>query len=210
MSTDTGEPSLWYQPPAGARSPAWPQNPLLGTVAPSTGNPGSYPARLGETEDAAPTFYYPDVLSAVPATLDDDVVRELSDGLSPLGMSLSRGPAFRAGSEVTLMLTAAPGTTDAPDAWQALQQLRALRGTPPLGPAASAAVDGLALRRLYMTGMPAKEGHGGADRAAVTLFAAPPARADASRVPGVRRPGVAVNDSGVRHPPRLTGADGDP
>ena len=207
MSTDAGKPILWYQPPTGAPSPRWPQNLDLGTDAASTGIPGSLPARLADAEDGAPTFYYPDVLSAVTHTIDDEVIQGFCDALSALGLTVTRGPAFRGGGETTLMLTAA---TERPDAWEALRLLRSLRGTPPLSPAAAAAVDGLALRRLYVIGMPAKDGHGGADRAAVTLLTEPPARAGAARVPGGRRPVVALVDSGVGRHPWLAGAAGDP
>src|SRR2546423_5354969 len=209
MSADTGNPMPWYQPPTATQPPQpwpWPRDLVFGAETPSPWAPGSYPARLGQAEDDAPTLYYPDVLSALAGPLDDGVLQQLSEALAPLGMSIARGPDFRDGSEVTLVLSAAAG---APDAWQALHRLRSIRGTSTLGPAASAAVDGLALRRLYLTGMPAKDGHSGNDRAAVTLLAVPP-RTDPSRVPGGRRPVVAVIDSGVGRHPWLDGTARDP
>lgn len=205
-TTDTGDPTLWYEPPADAQPPSWPSDILLGTEAPSVGIPGTRPARLGRTEDDAPTFYFPDVLSALADTIDEAVIQRLSDALSPLGMSVTRGAAFRGDNEVTLMLSATSGE---PDAWPALQHLRSMPWPKDAGDPADAAVEGLALRRLYITGMPAKEGHAGTDRAAVTLLAVPP-RSDPARVPGGRRPVVAVIDSGVGRHPWLQGPAADP
>ena len=203
---------LWYQPPADAQSLEWPQNVEYDAVGLSVGiPPGSYPARFGAAEDDEPTLYYPDVLSAVADTVDDDVIRELSEALSALNMSIARGPAFRGGHEVTLMLgTIAEGEGE-PEAWAALERLREMAapgdGNPaPLSAKTSAAVKELALRRLYITGMPAKDGHSAGDRAAVTLLAVP-ARTDPSRIPGGRRPVVAIIDSGVGEHPWLTAGD---
>jgi hypothetical protein len=203
---DTGSPTLWYEPPADAQPPEWPSDIIIGTEAPTVGIPGTRPARLGRTEDDAPTFYFPDVLSALVDTIDDAVIQQLNSALATLGMSLTRGAAFRGDSEVTLMLSAATGD---PDAWQALRHLRSMPWPKDADDPTNAAVEGLALRRLYITGMPAKRGHAGTDRAAVTLLAVPP-RSDPARVPGGRRPVVAVIDSGVGRHHWLEGTAADP
>jgi hypothetical protein len=201
MSADNENPTPWYQPPAAAGTPEWPKNLLLGDreLSPFRG-------RLAQTDGGAPTLYRADTLAAPAETVDDDVLAQLNTALAPLHWSVTRGAPGR-GGELVLDLSAADGE---PDAWRALEQLRAVRGVPGTGPAVSAAIGGLDLQRLYFVGMPARDGHAGTPREATTLVGTPPTRSAADRVPGGRRPVVALIDSGVGRHPWLGGADGDP
>jgi len=214
MSTDGENPTRWYQRSAVTQQPQDPPpEPRAGQTGDAAGTPGSHPAKWGPTGGGASTLYYPGALSALADTIDGSVLGELNAGLAELHWSIRRGDALRGGGEVTLVLSAAEGE---PDAWQALQRLHALRGTPALSPAATAAVDGLALRRLYFVGMPdsinsmpARDWHAGTAREAITVVTPPPTRSHPDHVPGGRRPVVAVIDSGIGHHPWLAGAQDD-
>jgi Subtilase family len=206
-SKPDADPIRYYQPPAVVQSPQWPKDVLVGDFGPA-----SLRAKLERTAGGAPTLYRPDTLAALAGTVDDAVLAQLNAGLAPLNWSLTLGDATERGDEVTLKLSAVAGGGPL-DAWQALEQLRSLRGTSGITPATSAAIDGLALQRLYfagLKGLPAKDGHAGVPREAVAMVGAPQVRSAPDWVPGGRRPVVALIDSGVGRHPWLAGADGDP
>ena len=200
------QPQQWYKPGgAGQRLPEWPQSaPLFSNEL------GIYPATWAPAEGGAPTLYRSRSLAAPAGTIDDGVLAALNAALAPYHCSLARGSAAH-GDDETFDISM---TNGAVDAWQTLVQLRGLRDQDSdasgLSPAAVAAIDALALRRLHFVGLPAKDGHAGSVREAVTMFTQPPARSAPSHVPGGRRPVVAVIDSGVGTHPWLAGTDGDP
>jgi hypothetical protein len=197
------QPQQWYQPQPGEMpEPEWPlSGPLYSEEL------AIYPAAWAQADGKAPTLYRTGSLAAPAGAINDGVLGELNAALAP-HCFLARG-SDQHGEDDTFdinMINALP------DAWLTLNQLRDLRHSAgsTLSPAASAAIDGLALRRLHFVGLPAKDGHAGSVREAVTVFTQPPARSAPSHVPGGRRPVVAVIDSGVGQHPWFGDSGDDP
>jgi hypothetical protein len=209
MTADGSNQALWYQPTQRTQAP-YPWRipvPELRSRALTGAEPGLLSAKWDFTEYDMPMLYYPDVLSALTETINDDVLAQFNHALGP-HLSVTRRDTARGGAETNLLITAAAGQPQ-PDAWQAIQHLRSLHQVRAVPPAVLTAIDGLTLRRLYFIGMPAKDGHAGTKREAATLVA-PPARAQPNRVPGGRRPVVALIDSGIYPHPWFAGTDSDP
>jgi hypothetical protein len=180
----------WYQEPppdwGGVRKP-----PEL-NFEPQLDAP--YPVKAGAA-DGLPVVYRTDVLVA-PAGLvaTPALVAELDALLAPRGWTIEPLPPH--GGE-TLWELHGPR----PDAAAALADLRASAAG--ASPEAAAAIAVFALRRQYFVGtpkgMPAKDGHAGAEREARVVLAEPRYRHPAA--PGGRRPVVAIVDTGIgAHP----------
>jgi hypothetical protein len=184
-----------------AENPRPKPDPNGGGPSPSSGN-----WKWNRDVDGAPTLYRPHALSALAETIDDGVLEQLNAALAPLSVTIGRGAAPHGGAELDLALG---GAGREPDAWEALRTLRTLPGRQPVSPAVAAAIDGLELWRYYFLGMPAKEGHAGTAREAVTVLVPPPPRSDPQHVPGGRRPVVALIDSGIGPHPWLDGTATD-
>jgi len=198
------QPQQWYQPRVEQQEPEWPQSAPLYTE-----ELNAYPATWALAEGDAPTLYRTRSLAAPAGAIDDGVLAELNAVLAPFHYSIAHGSTGH-GDDDTFDVSA---TADAAsDAWQTLVRLRSLRSTDgsALSPAASAAIDGLTLRRLHFVGLPAKDGHAGSARGAVTVLTEPPARSAPAHVPGGRRPVVAVIDSGVGPHPWFADSGEDP
>jgi hypothetical protein len=145
------------------------------------------------TDGGAPTVYSIYLLAVTGDPPQPPAVAELEQALAGHGWSLS------VSSDRVLRL----GTQDAanpPDAWVALQALRKFAEADGLSGAAAELVKRLSLHRLAFIGMPAKEGHAGAQRAAVASPLIRLSRRPVDALPGRRRPVVAILDSGIgRH-----------
>lgn len=146
------------------------------------------------TDGGAPTIYRRALLTvpAGGAACSPDILAELGAALAPLGWSIDVvGPS---GDDEARWLRIDGDPMNHPDAWTALQ---ALRSADRFSVGAARLVGSLSLARLSFIGMPAKEGHAGAAREAVEVLAPAPPWRPLVKVPGGRRPVVALLDSGV-------------
>jgi hypothetical protein len=164
----------------------------------------SYPARWGQEAGGPPLLYRADTLTAAATAADPRTVHRLNERLAALDLSLTPTAGGTEPGMVTFRLAASHGT---PDALRARDHLRAGKD----GDAATdAAIDTLAVHRLYFVGMVAKEGHAGSAREAVTVLGTAPPRCAPGREPGGRRPVIALIDSGIGYHPWLSANQPDP
>jgi subtilisin family serine protease len=144
-------------------------------------------AKWTRVDGGAPTIYSTYLLSISGAPPAADVVAELERVVSANGWSLwlANDHELRLGAE---------NAANPPDAWVVLQALQSAGG---LSDAAKELKSRLSLHRLAFIGMPAKEGHAGAQREAVGVPLIALTRRPVDQLPGGRRPVVAVLDSGI-------------
>jgi subtilisin family serine protease len=185
--------SEWYVPAVMDKIVSFPD--LKSTLA--DGDLARADAAVNTTDGDAPILYRRNVLLgrfADEFTDPDRVAAELDRALAAAGWTVTIVTTGDA-AELTI---ATGDAAEAPDAWTALQLLRA---TPGLSATTQAIVDSLTLKRLSFVGMPAKEGHGaGIQREAVALPSPAPYRRPLGLLPGGRRPVVAILDTGIgRH-----------
>lgn len=200
MSADDGNHNGWYRAPTGGADPVeWP------AIRPQDAQEvASYPARWSQEAGGPPLFYRADTLTAAATAADPGTVHRLNEQLAALDLSLTPTAGGTEPGMVTFRLVASHGT---PDALRARDHLRAGKDG---DSATDAAIDTLAVHRLYFVGMVAKEGHAGSAREAVTVLNTAPPRCAPGQEPGGRRPVIALIDSGIGYHPWLSANQPDP